>query len=311
MSETAEAVASTIAASEGVTATPQSETPSVSPEVEGVTTSSDVQNTPVELEKPVDTDPDFVRRFNALSRREQETIKRERELKEKYSEYENYQRERAKLKENPLEFLEANGWNFKDLADFVLNDQKPTAENQVSKLQRKIEEIENERKREIEERERREKESYNNQVITTFKNNIKQEVASNVDQYELINHYGEFDTVYEVIENYYNQHGVVLDIKKAALEVEKHLEQQVERAASTNKFRKKYSPIEQAISESAEQKTMSSEPKTLTNDLVSTGTSSQSSVESQTYLSDEESKRRSAEILREFLLKKKGYTKNP
>lgn len=264
---------------------------------------------------PPEQDPDFVRRFNALTRKEQEILRREQEFKSKYGEYENYQKERAKVKENPLEFLEANGWNFKDLADYVLNNNQPTTETQVSKLQRRIDEMEAARKQEIEEAQRREQEAKNQATVTAYKENIKKEVSSKSEQFELINHFGEYDTVYDVIENYYTQNGVILEVEKAAAEVEKYLEQQFEKAASTNKFKKRYSPIEQALSEQRQPEKpgfpgsqVPNEPSTLTNEIASSSASPQGNQPAP-YLSEEESKKRAAEILREHILRKKGYTK--
>lgn len=256
-------------------------------------------------------DPDFVRRFNALARKEREMLQREQQIKERYQEFENYQKERAKLKDNPLDFLEANGWKFQDLADYVLNNNNPTPETQVSRLHKRLDEMEAERKAEIEARQQAEQQAKNEEQITAFKNNIKETVSSNSEQFELINQYGEYETVYDVIANYYNQHGVILDTDKAAQEVEKYLEDRLEKAASTQKFRKKYSPIEQALSEAAagksEQRPQDTGPTTLTNEAVSSAPAQAKTDDA--YLSEEESKKKSAEILREWILKRQGYTK--
>ena len=139
----------------------------------------------LQQQTPPEQDPDFVRRFNALARKERELLQRESEMKERLGEFENYQKERAKLKENPLEFLESNGWKFQDLADYVLNNNKPTAETQVSRLQKRLDEMEAERKAEIERREREAKEQANQKTIADFKNSIKELVSSNNEQYEL------------------------------------------------------------------------------------------------------------------------------
>lgn len=263
------------------------------------------------VEQQPQEDPDFVRRFNALARKEREMLQREQQIKERYQEFENYQKERAKLKDNPLDFLEANGWKFQDLADYVLNNNQATPETQVSRLQKRLDDMEAERKAEIEAREKAEQQAKNEEQLTAFKNSIKETVSAKSEQYELINEYGEFETVYDVIANYYNQHGVILDTDKAAAEVEKYLEDRLAKAANTQKFRKRYSPIEQAIADAAEgkeeQRPQDTGPSTLTNEAVSQAPA-QPKTESG-YLSEEESKAKSAEILREWIMKKKGYTK--
>lgn len=259
----------------------------------------------------LDQDPDFIRRFNALARKEREIREREQKFKDRYGEYEGYQREREKIKENPLEFLESNGWSFQDLADFVLNNNKSTPDQKVSKLQQRIDQLEAERKKEIEDRARMEQEYRAQQTVSDYKANIKKEISANNEQFELINQFKEYDTVYEVIENYYNQNGVILEVSKAANEVEKYLESQFEKAASTSKLKKKFShyfqPDPSKEDEGQSKQASFSEPSTLTNDVVSSSAASSST--NSTYLSDEESKRRAAEILREHILRKKGYTK--
>ena len=257
-------------------------------------------------------DPDYVRRFNALARKERELQKQREEMQAKYSEYESYQKERSKLKENPLEFLESNGWKFQDLAEYVLNDKKPTPDQQVSALQKRIDQLEADRQREIEEREQREAQKKNQQTISEFKKGIEKTVSEKNEQFELINHLGEYETVYDVIESYYNTHGVVLDTVKAAEEVEKYLEQRFEKVASTSKFKNRFAQSEPAKSdeqasgfESAVQK--QSEPRTLTNTIASAPAAPDTSEKP--YLSDEESKKAAAEKLREWMLERKGYVK--
>lgn len=264
-----------------------------------------------QTEQQPQEDPDFVRRFNALARKEREMLQREQQIKERHQEFENYQKERAKLKDNPLDFLESNGWKFQDLADYVLNNNQATPETQVSRLQKRLDDMEAERKAEIESREKAEQQAKNEEQLTAFKNSIKETVSTKSEQYELVNEYGEYETVYDVIANYYNEHGVILDTDKAAAEVEKYLEDRLTKAANTQKFRRRYSPIEQAIADAAERKEelrpQDTGLSTLTNESVSQAPA-QPKDESG-YLSEEESKAKSAEILREWIMKKKGYTK--
>lgn len=283
--------------------TPAAETPAAD---EGTAESAS------EKKGPSKEELDFTRRFNALSRREREILQREQTFKDKYGEYESYQKERELVKSDPLAFLEKNGWKFNDLAEYVLNDKKPTADKQVSDLQARIDQLEAERKAEIEERERREKESQQQQTIQQFKDKIKSEVTEKKDDYEFINHFGEYDMVYDVINQYYMANQEILPVDKAAEEVEKYLTAQFERAAETNKFKKKFNLFEEKPDEStspAVEKTQSKAPRTLTNDAVANSMPT-ASEEKTPYLSEEESKQRAAELIRQHYMKKQGYTKN-
>lgn len=300
---------------ESPAATPTSEAP-----VTESATVAPVESAPTETAAPEPApapqeDPDFVRRFNALARKEREIRQKEQVFKEQMGEYEAYRKERELLKNNPLDFLEKNGWKFNDLAEYVLNDQKKTPDMQVSELQKRIDQLEAERKAELETKQRSEQEKQNQAAINNFKEKIKTSITENNETYELINHFGEYDLVYEVISNYYANNGQILDVDKAAQEVENYLEQQFEKAAATNKFKKRYNLGEnlgqdQQKPSFADQvaKQMSTPPPTLTNDYVANSPSPQSG-EPISYLSDEESKAKAADLIRQHFLKKQGYTK--
>lgn len=268
---------------------------------------------PTQPTEPSQHDLDFTRRFNALSRREREILQREQQFKDQYGQYESYQKERELLKSNPVEFLEKNGWKFNELADYVLNDQKPTADRQVSELQKRIDQLENERKMEIEQRQKAEQDQKNQAQITQFKENMKAQITGK-DDYELVNHFGEYDLVYDVIENYFNQYKTILPVDKAAAEVENYLEKQFTRAAETNKFKKRFNLANELANPGESQQPGQSEPapsfppRTLTNDSVA-NTQPASTQPTEHYLSDEESKRRSAQLLQDHFRKKQGYTR--
>lgn len=290
-------------------------TPAAAPEAQApVAESAPAPDTSAPTPKDERNDDDFVRRFNALTRREKMLNERDSEIKSKWNEYQEYQKERESLKSDPLAFMEKHGWKFNDLADYVLNDRKTTPEQQISKLQEKIDRLEAERKKEREDAENNQKAQKYTETINNYKKELRKTIEEKGDELELINHFGEYDMVYDVIENYYNTHGTILETAKAAAEVERYLEQQLERASSTKKFRARLNPNtpdEKQGGESAKPKfppepesdNRRMSPRTLTNDAVSTSSISEKGG----YLSDEESKERAAEMIRQSWLKKKGY----
>lgn len=290
-----------------------SESGPVSAPEASVTSASEPQEyQPEQQQKHQTEDLDFSRRFNALTRREKLILEKDQEVKQRYSEIQEYQKEKDLLKSDPVGFLEKHGWKFNDLADFVLNDRKLSPERQMSELQKKIDQLENERKREKEETETSKKTQKYQETITNYKKQIKEFVDSKADDFELINQFGEHDTIYDVIENYYNQHGTILEVEKAAREVEKYLESQLDKAASTRKFKSRFSAqaSEEPKSEGEPvkpkfppQSGISESPRTLTNETAYSGSASAS--EKVNYLSDEESKARAADFLRQAWSKQK------
>ena len=291
----------------------ESETP---PAVQAVEQASE-QETEAKQEQQEEQKPsyddDFVRRFNALSRREREILQREQQFKEQYGQYEGYQKERELLKKDPVGFLEKNGWSFQDLADYVLNDRKKTPDMQVSELQKKIEALETERREERERKEQAEQQKKYQEIIDAHKEKIKTTVNEAGEKYELISHFGEYDMVYDVIDAYYRNNGSILDIDKAAAEVEKYLEDRFSKAVSTNKLKKRFNLETPAPSETKPESMTSEQaftppPRTLTNDSVVNSLTADNAQ--QEYLSDDESKRRAAEFLKRELLKRQGYSKD-
>lgn len=295
-----------IAASMGSSAVTASE-----PAAQAPATETKVETTAPAATELKGEDDDFVRRFNSLTRREKMLNERDQEIKGRWNEFQEYQKERESLKNDPVSFMEKHGWKFNDLADFVLNDRKMSPEQQISKLQEKLDRLENDRKREKEEAETQTKRQKYDETIGNYKKELKTFVQGKGEELELVNHFGEYEMVYDVIESYYNTNGTILDVAKAAQEVEKYLEAQLEKATSTKKFKSKFAtaPEEKRGGEEAKPKFppesgMRETPRTLSNDSVS---SSASTTEKSNYLSDEESKARAAEMIRQSWLKRKGY----
>lgn len=268
--------------------------------------------TPKQEEKKEDFD--YASRFAALSRREKQLIEKERKLKEIESKYKekdsnfmSWEEKKALFKKNPDAIFEEMGMSFDELVNFKLGlatqeEQKSNDPNEIYKklkadLQADLEAREK-AKAEAEEKARAEREEQeNSQIIESFKSEMVETIKKNADKYELINYQQNFDLVFDVIQQYFDEHDEVLPIERAADHVEQYLESLVEGATKLKKFQSKLAP-KQESSQPAENapKTESAKeqsPKTLSNAL----NSQNSSFTDQT-ISIEESKRRAAALLR-------------
>lgn len=240
---------------------------------------------------------DFTRRFNALARREKQATDREGSLKEQAGKYEEYQTDIQSIKDNPIEFLRKHGWEFNQLADFVLNDGKVPQDTQMTRMQDQIKKLTDERSKDQEDQ----KLQSQKDKVTQYKNQIKNFVTEKSEDYELINEFGEHDLVFDVMQNYYDQNGTILEIDKAAAEVERHLDEQVQKAANTKKFKSRYSLITSEEKKEGEGASVPPQvgeqrPNTLTNGAVAT---TPSTTEKPVFLSVDESKAKAAEFLRQ------------
>lgn len=271
---------------------------------------------PAEPEKEAEGDPDaeakqreedFSRRFAALTRKEREFLARERQVKELESKYGSAEQALKNIKENPMEALQAAGWTFKELAEFVVNDNKlpegKAQQTHVEKLEAKIAALEEK----LTGREKQELEAQQQQYVDDFKGKIKSEVEGNLDKYDLINVNGQeaIDMVYDVIENHYQNtfdeqlgQGEILDINKAAQAVEDHLRQQAERFLQARSFADRLRPQEKGEpQESTEADQAKPQPSpTLTNRQTA---SAAPPTQGEHFLSDEESKKAAAKFLQE------------
>jgi uncharacterized membrane-anchored protein YhcB (DUF1043 family) len=164
----------------------------------------------------------------------------------------------AKAKSDPVGYLEklygadwyekftemklAGGKTHPDLAVRAVKEE---VEGQIAALRREQEEA---RKREAEERqkaadaEKTRIEAERAEVLQRFRAETAEFVKAHAEDYELTNLYEQHDLVAEVIEAHFAETKRVLSQKEAADLVEKHLEEQVEKAAKAKKLASKFAP---------------------------------------------------------------------
>jgi hypothetical protein len=194
-----------------------------------------------------------------LKLQEQAFKQKELELEQKYSKYKDYEGIDSDIEKDPFKYLSKKGWDMEKLNRHYLETAEEEDLDPVAKkfkdFDSKLEQTKAELRKEYEEKlaakeqEIRNKD-YENQ-INQFKSEMKTFIASNKDQYELINaEENGLDIVYDVIyQDLQNQVKAgkqgndlaPMDIKVAADRVEQYLDTQVQKYLNLNKYKVKKS----------------------------------------------------------------------
>ena len=260
---------------------------------------------PSEQPAPV-ADPQEARlsaRFAALSRKEKSLREQERRVKEAEQRLRLLDDQDRLAKEDPLALLDKLGITYEQLTDHVLGLGAP--KDPLALVQQKLDALERQRAEEREQAQRADTE----QKLNQFKRTIRATIDTDADKYELIAAEEAYDDVYDLIEQHFEQTREVMPIERAAQLVEDHLYAEARKLTKAKKLRallasddavrdteqKKGTPG-QANPERVEDKSapVDSAPVTLTNGHVSVA----NPLPQAQRLSEEESKRRAAALLR-------------
>lgn len=239
---------------------------------------------------PIDEGVDFASKFAALTRKEKLLVRKAKESEEKYGKVVEYEKAMAEARKDPIKFLEAAGLSYQQITDYILNDGKPTIENQLEELRLKYETDATTRQKEKEESEFKKKSDEDKHYQEIIDNHKKQIVAfldGNRDVYELCAVNGASEDIFEVIEEYYKTNNEVLSIDKAAEAVEKYLESEAEKVFLTKKFQSKRLP-----QDNGQKTTAPGISKTITNNV------GEFSISDSSHLNDDESKALAAKLIR-------------
>jgi len=171
-------------------------------------------------------------KFASLTRKEREILAKEREIKERSSELERYSNLKAGAKERVSDVLAEYGLTVEDIVNhslqgFEAEQEASTPEGMYKKLEAKLLKMEQDKQNELtlkEQQEEKRVQQHIEETISTFKNSINSFLEERSEDYELIAAQEASDTIFEVIEEYYNQNGEILSIKDAANLVEEHLQ---------------------------------------------------------------------------------------
>lgn len=256
------------------TPAPQDQATKVEVVTEAVAATSEVSKEAAKPTKALDSV-----RFAAIAKQEaklqaeRERIKAEREsLAPLQEQIKAHEEARKAAFSNPLKALEGLGITFEQLTDFVLNGEKPTAELQVSEVDRKLNEFRKEQDAEKQKALQEEKskiEAEQSKVLADYKQELYEYIDSNKTKYELIHTFNEQDQVYQLVAAYAEQHQKVLSHQEAADLIEQELEKQVEKANSTSKFKAKAQP-QQPTQADIKRQIPANSNRTISNQLTAT-----------------------------------------
>jgi GTPase SAR1 family protein len=270
----------------------------------------DLKETVEEETEENQEDDKFSSRFAALSRKEKDIRSRERDLEDKIAQFEARMQEleqsqapqveekepeiplEYKLKKNPLEALSELGLTYEKLTELALNDGKLTPDMQMQLMREEIEKDYKSKFDELQnkllEKEKQEEEAKYETAINQFKSEINDFVDGS-EEYELIQANDAYDLVYDVIEEYYQENGRILDKKEAADQVEQFLEEEAQKLfEKSNKLKSRLTGVSKPATQPPRQS------PTLSNSHAVKGTQ----TESQRLLSREESIARLAPMIK-------------
>jgi hypothetical protein len=192
-------------------------------------------------------------RFSFLAKKEAGIVRQRQELKSQMDaiaaqktemdklrqEIDQARQRKGSYKANPLAVLEDHGLSYKELTDYILNNNTVSTESQIKALQDKIEQQEKQRELDRQEQVKREQERHaarETEVIAEFKSEIGTFLSRQSEKYELTNLYDSADLVYDTVEEYFAKTNKVLSIPEACDLVESYLEKQVEKSLATKKL---------------------------------------------------------------------------
>jgi len=213
-------------------------------EIQGQPQAAPVTETPAaappEAVKPEASQPEFAEQFARLAKKERQMREQQARQEARIREYEERLSEYASLEKDPLPLLEKRGWNLDKLLERAATGEapKPTTEDKVSELKKKLDALELGKK----EAEEQAKSHAERRAIAEYKAKIQQTVDSAPDQYEAINKLKAYDMVFATAEEIFQESGEIPDIVKVAEAVEKHLVMQLEKAFELKKFGDRLQP---------------------------------------------------------------------
>jgi hypothetical protein len=259
--------------------------------------------------KQEDQNPELRRAWANLSRRERAIVRREAEFKAAQAQMEAQARETeairsllAKAKEEgPLALLEIGdqlGIPFEGVIDALTQyGKEPTPEEKLADIQRRLDEKEAAERKAREDWEARQKEEEErralaqvDQKVEAYKTRLAQQVASNLDQYELLSlHEDPGSLLWDVQLQYFQMHGEHLSDAELLNQTESVLEER--EAARVSRSKK----LQRALGSTQAAAPVESSPSmTLANRATS-----QAPVLDPNWPSDEdESKKKAANLLR-------------
>ena len=230
-------------------------TPPAEPPAENVVETPVVEEVaPVEEKISVE---DYSSKLVELKKKESLTLKKEKDLldrEKKIQTIEDAIKERSLIKT-----FQAMGYTFEQAMQKAIDElegkKEPDINEKLSSLEKRILEKDQQEQAQKEQQ----KKEHEMAVFKSFVEKTTNEIKAK-EEYELVNKYESYNLVIDVINEYFNEHGTILAVDKAAAEVEQYLEKEMEKFLSTKKFQAKHQPQPAA--------TVKSTPTTLSNAMA-------------------------------------------
>lgn len=244
----------------------------------------------------------FAAKFAALSRKEKAVRQREAQLQQQMQELEakikameqqqnevqSYKSLPERLKKEPFKVLQEQGLSFEQLAEMVLNDGKPTQDMILSEYEKKVMSKVQELEQKLAEKEAKEQEERYQAAIEQFQGQLT-DFINETPEYELIKANDAADLVFQVIEEHHNETGEILSNKEACDAVEEYLLDEAKKLVDREKVKKLLQP--QTPNKPAA-------PQGKSSPTLSNAAAAQATKSAAKFLSDEESKREAAKLIR-------------
>lgn len=259
-------------------------------------------------------DQKFAAKFAALSRREKALRQKEREIEQRMAEIESKLKAQEpapaakqpelplelRLKKDPFNTLKELGLDYDVLAQVAKNNGKITPELQMEIMREELRREYDEKLQAINEKlqakEQEEQVSTQERAVQQFKSSIAEEITKNAETYEFLSLEGEegIDLVYEVIENYYKETDEIMPVEEALKLVEEQFEEEAKSRLERSKKIKKFLGTSAAPTQQAQPPAKVNK----TNSVTLTNAQTQASSKGTGFMSDDESKREAAKLIR-------------
>ncbi len=204
-----------------------------------------------------------------------------------------------RFKREPLKVMEETGMSFQALTELVLNDGKPSNEQLLTDAEKRMEAKLAELQAKLDAKEAAEKAKQDEAALANEEKLVEEFIAGITDfvnvepEYELIRANDAVALVYDVIEQHFertkdaNGNGQILSNKEAADAVEAYLLDEAKKHVSLSKVQKLLQPASTAT-----------QPAKTAATTLSNAHSSSAATPVKKFMSDEESKRQAARLIR-------------
>ena len=249
---------------------------------------SQVNPAPTETPGGQNTPDEWAGRFAALTKKEKHIQAQKKQFDAERAELEDLRRAKGLAKTAPKEFLQAHGLTYEELTEIILSNKEQDAKalDPVAKLQKQLDDDLAERNREKEEAIAQQQQA----AIDGHRLAIRSHIESTGDKYEMIAAEDAYDTVFEVIEEHFEQTDELMPIDRACQLVDAFLTEKAKKALGLKRFQ----PQTETPKDDRPQpyRSPTSESFTLTNNNVASPPQASNRGEK---ISNEEAKRRAAD----------------